>query len=463
MSNLSIEAVETEEDTTLWYLINNDTQEKINLAELIEEDHIEEAEILEGNIIQVCYTDYSGWEAMCLIHSNKRIITKAMAEPLIQCNKKRNHFILLLNTEFSNFNRTSGLEEGLMYAVIDSFGDYVIEPKFEEIEYNETHDIYICNNTIYNDEEDILGTIIAEENDLIVFEADNKKRIMNKGTIAEIKLDTIDLTHSCFTGEFQNAIVNEKFKNSSINPHFPVAIKNCLIVSIEGKYGIVNSDGETVIDFIFSALEYKFELTEKTKGFYSLFYGKYLNGVHFYKPLDFDDTIKNDGHNGNFSFLKFLYVELPNLRRPEAIFIGYKNNGYYMQDSEREQGEAPDLFNEINIKRLNNSNIYNQYLICKTAYGEGIIEAYFKNEKDSPLTILDINLCVNFSKQKIQTVYANQNRTIIGFLLLEANKETYFTPIVDLDLKIPIVANDTSEILEEIKRVKIYDFDLGLG
>lgn len=464
MGHLSIEEKETEVDTTLWYLVNSNSGEKTNLAELIEEDEISNAEIIEDDFIQVSFTDYGGYEVICLLNSNKKIITKAMAEPVVEFIKTRNEFIVVLNAEAGYFEKTSAHEDGYMYAVIDSYGEYVIEPKFMRIEYNETHGIYICDERFYIDNEEDSGIIIEDYEDFMVVKHENKLRILNNGNISEIQLDTIDNINSPFDGIFQNSVLSESFKISSLNPREPITIKDCLIASIDGKFGIINSQGEIVIDFMFVALENKSELTKKTNNIYSIFAGKYINGVCFCKQLNFDDTLTEGEFNGNFSFIKFLNICPSDLQNIEEVYFGFNRRFYTYNESEGNHYDAPDLIHITDKNRLNNSSVYNHFLIFNWKGRIGALEVYSQNiNSDSSMTILDINTFLNFSYKEIRPVYSSEYTHLIGFLLNDLKGKICFTPVGDSNKKIYIKSEMPKEILEEIRTAMIYDTYLMLS
>ena len=153
---------------------------------------------------------------------------------------EREEFIITTNSEGDDFRGDYPISSkySCRFAVINKYGDYVIQPDWEVIEHI-ADGIYLCNENSYYNGSEFLGTLIKDYGNEMLLENEQGYLLFNK-----IKGQSTEKFEKIFKGEIQ------------------IGDLICFIAIKNGKYGVVDSIGKKIIEFKYDWIDEDFYLDE---------------------------------------------------------------------------------------------------------------------------------------------------------------------------------------------------------
>jgi hypothetical protein len=339
------------EDNASKHLLVNEIDETIaHLEEVLGEEYLEDVTPThEGSFFIECsFTNYNDTDCKALLNSKGKIIKKGFLE-LIEVIPNKNYFIITTNSEVDEDYSVDDDYEA--WGVIDSTGDYVVEPKFYKIAYLADFNLFLCDGKIlYNPNEiEEIGYYdekIETEN-LISFSVNSKMGLYSKrGILLEALYEDIRLTESndivILKKEMKVSIYHWKTKSRIEVPFDSIKPKMhslngmiCFVALKEKKYGIINELGNTIVNFNFLAINEKsiinvVELVNGKEVFPTYFIAReYLSDNYcVYRYSDKSENKETQFNREQFgikqiSFLDFKVIELNSIK----FFIGMHEKG----------------------------------------------------------------------------------------------------------------------------------------
>ncbi len=223
------------------YFVVDDSGKKIaNLSETLGEELIDAGEKTEHECFQGIYSLSDGIEMIALFNSTGELICSEIYE-VIQYVQQRDEFILLLHADRNKDAIAIGFpDESYCYCVINKYAEMILIPRMEKIEYWEYHNLYKCENAVYEGGH-CLGEIgVADDAPYGVFDfiRNNKVGLIDKG---EILVDA-QYDDAIFSFEFNDVLFKRSgkvgFYNLDINKGCEVdydqikIVENCVLGSI---------------------------------------------------------------------------------------------------------------------------------------------------------------------------------------------------------------------------------------
>lgn len=136
---------ETAEGETEYYLIDTENRRETDVKNIVYEEIVNECHWLdeEHQFIEVHYYDWDNNELIAIVNSEGELLRKGILD-IVEYVLEYKLFIIVQLGDDLGVDRFDYMadEEDHLYAVINRFGEYVIEPQQEVISYNDYENVF---------------------------------------------------------------------------------------------------------------------------------------------------------------------------------------------------------------------------------------------------------------------------------------------------------------------------------
>lgn len=312
MEYIVIEVEDEKTGITTFHIKNSSNETVSILEEELELNSISEAYQIEEDFIQAQYSEYDSSEFDALFSPSGRLIKKGICE--IMYISETNEFIISTNASGDEtcYQYTSDHELGL-YGVINSSGDYIMDPEWSYIKYNNVFGCYICesnsnNSDIYYRDGEVIGDLLVDLDVALIFK--NCGRFLLLSADKSLSDDYEWLSDQIIdTPSDRNAIVAKK----------------------NGKYGIIDlNNNNIIVDFIYDEIlkeSFTNSLKDECPNYDELFFITKLNDEFSIQLMVNDDSLSEyfKCSRSNYKLMFFNAFEFPILiESNDSEFSVYK-------------------------------------------------------------------------------------------------------------------------------------------
>jgi hypothetical protein len=225
-----IEIEDSEKNVVAHHIQNSRNKTVSILEEELGDDSISEAFQIDEDFIEARYSDYDTSEFSALFSPDGGLIKKGICE--LTYISDTNDFIISTNVNGDSacYEYTTDHEKDL-YGVINSSGDYVLNPEWDFIEYSEVYGCYICDEKTYYIDDDRIGSLVVDLDEAVILKNGDSFILLS-----------------------QDKSFSDGYDWLSENPIELPSGSNAIIAKKKGKFGIIDLSNKVIVDFVYDKI-----------------------------------------------------------------------------------------------------------------------------------------------------------------------------------------------------------------